>query len=62
MFVVQGCKDWFKSCVILTSSVVGPFSIKMTVEIDIIKRFYQFSTDVTQAYPQSGENLKKKGT
>lgn len=58
--VVHWYEDQFKSCVEHTSSVVKNFWIKMTIAIADIKGFSLFSADVTQAYLQSNENLKRK--
>lgn len=58
--VVQGYKVQFKLCVVNTSSDVRQFFIKMTIVIAFSKKFHLFSTDATQSYIQSDENLKRK--
>eukprot|EP00171_Calliarthron_tuberculosum_P009450 IDg9450t1 len=56
-FVVQGYRDKMKTSLVHDISTARHHSIRMLIGLAAIFGFRLFSTDVTQAYLQSAENL-----
>ena len=59
-YVVQGYRDRMKTSLVHDTSTAKQSSVKILVGISAIYGFRIFSIDVTQAYLQSSENLKRE--